>query len=184
MGEHMTPISKWWIRPCVTCSLSPLPDQQCSSSRVYSTAPPRWGRPCVQVECCKLKQIATIKNDNVDLIRSGHFAPLVMPVKFFPKFQTRKTFPPVTVMCPMTVLSPNTGVIITEALDGDESQRNRTGSILLREPIMGTAPWVHPSPNPKGISIGLAVFAGLTIVTDRPTDRPRYIGDNRPHLRT
>ena len=76
---------------------------------------------------------------------------------------------------------------ITEELDGDASQSNRTGSIyiLLREPIMaGTVPWVHPSPNPKGILIGLAVFAGLTIVTDRPTDRPRYVGNNRPHLRT
>ena len=27
---------------------------------------------------------------------------------------------------------------------------------------------------PNGISIGLAVFAGLAIVTDRPADRPRY----------
>jgi len=26
--------------------------------------------------------------------------------------------------------------------------------------------------NPNGISIGTAVFAGLTIVTDRPSDRP------------
>jgi len=26
--------------------------------------------------------------------------------------------------------------------------------------------------NPNGSSIGAAVFAGLTIVTDRPTDRP------------
>ena len=26
----------------------------------------------------------------------------------------------------------------------------------------------------NGISIGYAVFAGLTIVGDRPTDRPRY----------
>jgi len=32
-------------------------------------------------------------------------------------------------------------------------------------------PWVHPSHNPIGISIGSAVFAGLTSVTDRPTDR-------------
>jgi len=28
--------------------------------------------------------------------------------------------------------------------------------------------------NPNGISIGSAVFAGLTTVKDRPTDRPRY----------
>jgi len=32
--------------------------------------------------------------------------------------------------------------------------------------------------------IGSAVFAGLIIVTDRPTDRPRYsVGNNRLHLR-
>ena len=38
--------------------------------------------------------------------------------------------------------------------------------------------------NAKGISISLAVFAGLTSVTDQPTDRPRYLVDNnRPHLR-
>jgi len=37
--------------------------------------------------------------------------------------------------------------------------------------------------NPNGISIGSAVIAGLTSVTDRPTDRPRYsVGNNRPHL--
>jgi len=41
----------------------------------------------------------------------------------------------------------------------------------------------------NGISIGSAVFAGLTIVTDRqtdrPTDRPRYSAcKSRPHLRT
>jgi len=43
--------------------------------------------------------------------------------------------------------------------------------------------------NPNGSSIGAAVFAGLTSVTDRQTDqqteRPRYsVGNNRPHLRT
>ena len=43
--------------------------------------------------------------------------------------------------------------------------------------------------NPKGSSIGAAVFAGLTSVTDRQTDRQtdrsRYsVGKNRPHLRT
>jgi len=27
---------------------------------------------------------------------------------------------------------------------------------------------------PNGITIGSAVFAGFTTVTDRPTDRPRY----------
>ena len=31
-------------------------------------------------------------------------------------------------------------------------------------------PWAHPN----GISIGSAVFAGLTTVTDQQTDRPRY----------
>ena len=39
--------------------------------------------------------------------------------------------------------------------------------------------------NPNGILIGAAVFAGLTSVTDRPTDTPRYsVGNNMPHLRT
>jgi len=39
--------------------------------------------------------------------------------------------------------------------------------------------------NLNGISISWAVFAGLTSVTDRQTDRPRYsVGKNRPHLRT
>jgi len=39
--------------------------------------------------------------------------------------------------------------------------------------------------NPNSLSIGSAVFAGLTIVTDRQTDRPRYsVCNNRPHLRT
>ena len=34
--------------------------------------------------------------------------------------------------------------------------------------------WVHQIQPPNGISIGLAVFAGLTNVTNRQTDRPRY----------
>jgi len=34
-------------------------------------------------------------------------------------------------------------------------------------------PWAHPSPQPNGISIDSAVFAGLTIVTARQTDRDR-----------
>jgi len=39
--------------------------------------------------------------------------------------------------------------------------------------------------NPNGTSIGSAVLAGLTSVTDRQTDRPCYsVGNNRPHLRT
>ena len=37
---------------------------------------------------------------------------------------------------------------------------------------------------PNGISIGSAVFAGLTTVTDRLTDGPRYsVCNDRPHLR-
>ena len=39
-------------------------------------------------------------------------------------------------------------------------------------PIEYVVPWAHPSPQPNSISIGVAVFAGLTSVTDRPTDRP------------
>jgi len=38
--------------------------------------------------------------------------------------------------------------------------------------------------SPNGISIGSAVLAGLTSMTDRQTDRPRNsVGNNRPHLR-
>jgi len=41
------------------------------------------------------------------------------------------------------------------------------------------------SPQPNSISIGSAVFAGLTIVTKRPTDRPHYsFCNDRPHLRS
>jgi len=37
--------------------------------------------------------------------------------------------------------------------------------------------------NPNGISISSGIFAGLTSVTDRQTDRPRYsVGNNRLHL--
>ena len=39
--------------------------------------------------------------------------------------------------------------------------------------------------NPNGISLGLAVFEGLTSVTDWHTDTRSYsAGNNRPHLRT
>jgi len=39
--------------------------------------------------------------------------------------------------------------------------------------------------NPNDTSIGAAVFAWLTSVTDKQTDRPHYsVGNNRPHLRT
>jgi len=37
---------------------------------------------------------------------------------------------------------------------------------------------------PNGISIGSAVFASLTTVTDEQTNEPRYsVSNNRPHLR-
>ena len=45
--------------------------------------------------------------------------------------------------------------------------------------------WLTRVLDPNGISIGEAVFAELTSVTDSPTDRPRYsVGNSRPHLRT
>jgi len=57
---------------------------------------------------------------------------------------------------------------------------------------MDVVPWAHRVLNRNDISIGSAVFAGLTSVTgrhtDRPTDRhwPRYSVGNtlRPHLYT
>jgi len=44
------------------------------------------------------------------------------------------------------------------------------GGTNVHTRFLGLTP-VH---NPGGISIGSAVFAGLTIVADRQTDRPRY----------
>jgi len=45
-------------------------------------------------------------------------------------------------------------------------------------------PYATQAHNPNGISIGSAVFAGLTTVTDRQTDTPHYsVCNNRPHLR-
>ena len=46
-------------------------------------------------------------------------------------------------------------------------------------------PWAHPSPQPNGISIGAAVFAGLTSVTDRRTDHTtRSVTIGRIYLRS
>ena len=43
--------------------------------------------------------------------------------------------------------------------------------------------WAHRVLDPNNMSIGSNVFAGLTSVTDQPTDRPRYsVGNNRQHL--
>jgi len=49
-------------------------------------------------------------------------------------------------------------------------------------------PWAHPSSQPKGHLYRFSRSAGLTIVTnrqtDRQTDRPRYsVCNNRPYLR-
>jgi len=46
--------------------------------------------------------------------------------------------------------------------------------------------FLEPTPVhiPKAMSIGSAAFAGLTVVTVRQTDRPRYIGNDGPHLCT
>jgi len=44
--------------------------------------------------------------------------------------------------------------------------------------------WLTRVHFPNGISIGSAVSAGLTIVTDRPTDRPYSVCNNRLHLRS
>jgi len=45
--------------------------------------------------------------------------------------------------------------------------------------------WAHASPYPeRHLDRGSAFFAGLTIVKDRQTDRPRYVvGNNTPRLR-
>jgi len=42
--------------------------------------------------------------------------------------------------------------------------------------------WAHPSPNPKRNLDGFSLFAGLTILTDRQTDRRRdhAVCNNKP----
>jgi len=46
--------------------------------------------------------------------------------------------------------------------------------------LIHIVPWTLPSPHPNGISIG---SAGLIVITDRQTDRPRYsVYSNKPHL--
>jgi len=50
-------------------------------------------------------------------------------------------------------------------------------------PIYYMVTWAQPSPQPKEHLDQFSRFAGLTIVTDRETDRPHYIGNNWPHLR-
>jgi len=44
--------------------------------------------------------------------------------------------------------------------------------LLRREDLDHMVPWATRVHNPNGISIGSAVFAGLTIVPYTPTDRP------------
>jgi len=43
-------------------------------------------------------------------------------------------------------------------------------------------PWATQSPHCKSTSIRSSVFVGLTLVTNRQTDRPHYMCSNRPHL--
>jgi len=49
-------------------------------------------------------------------------------------------------------------------------------------------PWTHLSPSPKrhlDLFTIQSFSAGLSIVTDRTTDKPRYpVCNSRPHLRT
>ena len=47
----------------------------------------------------------------------------------------------------------------------------------IRAPL-NTLPWAHLNPHPNGVSIGSAVLAQLTVVTNRNTHRPRYICSN------
>jgi len=43
--------------------------------------------------------------------------------------------------------------------------------------------WAQPESTPRHLG-GLSHFVRLTVVTNRQTDRPRHIGNNRPHLYT
>jgi len=63
--------------------------------------------------------------------------------------------------------------IIIAPSDGESGPRLKHGSF--------GSPLVTQFLNPNGISIGWAIFAGLTTVTDRHTDRPAYSVCNSWH---
>ena len=48
--------------------------------------------------------------------------------------------------------------------------------------VIWAPPWATQSPHRKSTSICSTGFAGLTLVTKRQTDKPRYMCNNRPHV--
>jgi len=65
-------------------------------------------------------------------------------------------------------------MIVTDHIAAEHGSFNRIRQVApISTFIRYTVPWAHASLCPNGISIGSAVFAGLTRVTS--THRPRYI---------
>jgi len=65
---------------------------------------------------------------------------------------------------------------------GNVHSRNGTEET---KPKTNMLPWAHPSPQPERHLDRFSRFTGLTTLTDRQTDRPRYyVCNNRPRLRT
>jgi len=69
------------------------------------------------------------------------------------------------------------------------SDMSWTGLLAVKMPLhlWGSGPpwFLGPIPDhiPNGISMGSAVVAGFTVMTDRQTDRPRYsVSSNMPHM--
>jgi len=60
----------------------------------------------------------------------------------------------------------------------DTPRRN----FCLRHCIHGA--WAQASRQPNAISVGSSICAGLTVVSNRQTDRPRYMCSKSPHLPT
>jgi len=107
-------------------------------------------------------------------------------------------------LAPTRVLNPNgfsigsaifAGLMIITGRQTDRPQHSVTiGCIYVNCPfhVRGSGPpsntWFFGPTRvikPNGISIGAAIFAGLTSVTDRPTNRQtESVGNNRPHLST
>jgi len=60
---------------------------------------------------------------------------------------------------------------VTAYIAAKASNAFQQGRQIGSRPHLIHVPWAHPSQHPNGISIGSAIFAGLTNVTNRQTHR-------------
>ena len=82
-------------------------------------------------------------------------------------------------------------IMSASATQGGHNKDSKQTSVSIRITIISQLYVLHGHrrsitryTSVHGISIGSAVFAELTVVTGRQTDRPCYsVGSNRPHLR-